>query len=155
MAIKITLFITLVLYAVVISQAFFYLLAMSNVTKNLQPAAYIESRHLLDKNLQQTLKTVYYLTLSSSILLVSFCVTNPSGWLFICSVIALLSLVADIVLTLKGNVPLNKIINTWTLSDYPADWKDYRAKWLSIYHIRQVVNIIGFISLLTGFIFGM
>lgn len=155
MEIKITLFTTLMLYSVVISQSVFYLLAMSNVTKSMQPATYIESRQLLDKNLQYNLRTVYYLTLASSFLLVAFCVTNPSGLLFICSIIALLSLVADVVLTLKGNVPLNKVINTWTAADYPSDWKKYRSKWLSIYSLRQTANIIGFVSLLSGLIFGM
>lgn len=155
MEIKITLFVTLMLYAVVISQSFFYILAMSNVTKSMRPSTYIESRQLLDKNLQNTLKAVYYLTLASSVLLVSFCVTNPSGFLFISSVIALISLLIDVALTLKGNVPLNKVINTWTASDYPSNWKEYRSKWLSIYSIRQTVNIIGFVSLLAGLVFGM
>jgi hypothetical protein len=155
MEIKITLFITLILYSVVISQSFFYILAMSNVTKSMQPATYIESRKLIDKNLRSSLATVYYLVLAASVLLVSFCVINPSGLLFICSIISLISLIADVALTLKGNVPLNKIINTWTTTDYPSDWKEYRAKWLSIYSIRQAVNIIGFVSLLSGLIFGM
>jgi uncharacterized membrane protein len=155
MEIKITLFTTLMLYAVVISQSFFYLLAMSNVTKSMQPATYIESRQLLDRSLQHNLRIVYYLTLASSVLLVAFCVTNPSGLLFICAMIALVSLVADIALTLKGNVPLNKVINTWTTSDYPSNWQEYRSKWLSIYSLRQAANIIGFVSLLTGLIFGM
>jgi uncharacterized membrane protein len=82
-------------------------------------------------------------------------VINPSGFLFICSVVALVSLIIDVAFTLKGNVPLNKIINTWTASNYPANWKEYRSKWLSIYSIRQVTNIIGFVSLLAGLIFGM
>jgi uncharacterized membrane protein len=155
MEIKITLFITLMLYAVVISQSFFYILAMSNVTKSMQPATYIESRKLLDQHLRSSLTTVYYLALASSVLLVSFCVINPSGFLFICSVVALVSLIIDVAFTLKGNVPLNKIINTWTASNYPANWKEYRSKWLSIYSIRQVTNIIGFVSLLAGLIFGM
>jgi hypothetical protein len=121
----------------------------------MQPATYIESRQLLDRNLQSNLKIVYYLTLASSVLLVAFCVVNPSGLLFICAMIALVSLVADIALTLKGNVPLNKVINTWTTSSYPSNWQEYRSKWLSIYSLRQAVNIIGFVSLLTGLIFGM
>ncbi len=155
MEIKITLFITLMLYAVVISQSFFYILAMSNVTKSMQPATYIESRKLLDQHLRGSLTTVYYLALAASVLLVSFCVINPSGFLFICSLVALVSLLIDVAFTLKGNVPLNKIINTWTASDYPANWQEYRSKWLSIYSIRQVVNIIGFVSLLAGLIFGL
>ena len=154
MEIKITLFITLVLYAFVISQSFFYILAMSNVLKNMQPGAYIESRKLLDKNLSASLPVVYYSTLIASIALTAFCVINPSGLLFICSVIALAALLADVVLTIKGNQPINKTINTWSASDYPANWKEYRSKWFMVYNIRQVVNIIGFVSLLAGLVFG-
>jgi len=154
MEIKITLFTTLLLYAFVISQSFFYILAMSRVTKSMQAVTYIESRQLLDKNLQSSLSLVYYLALASSIALTAFCVINPSGILFVCSVVSLVSLIIDVVLTLRGNVPLNKIINTWTASNYPADWKEYRSKWFSVYTFRQVANIIGFISLLAGLIFG-
>lgn len=154
MEIKITLFITILLYAFVISQSFFYILALSRVTKSMQPVTYIESRQLLDKNLQGSLSLVYYLALAASIALTSFCVINPSGILFICSLISLVCLIVDVALTLKGNVPLNKIINTWTTSNYPANWKEYRSKWFMVYNIRQIANIIGFVSLLAGLIFG-
>jgi hypothetical protein len=154
MEIKITLFITLILYALVVSQSFFYILAMSNVLKNMQPATYIESRKLLDKNLRGSLPVVYYSALIASIALVTFCVINPSGVLFICSILALAALVTDVVLTIKGNRPINETINTWSASDYPADWKEYRSKWFSVYKLRQVANIIGFISLIAGLIFG-
>ncbi|MBL7738929.1 MAG: hypothetical protein JNK14_06890 [Chitinophagaceae bacterium] len=155
MAIKISLFITLALYAIVVSQSLFYILAMSNVMKNMQPATYIESRKLLDRNLRSSLSGVYYLALAASCLLTAFCVTNPSGILFICTVIALVALVADITLALKGNIPLNDVINSWTAADYPANWQEYRSKWFSVYNIRQAANIIGFVSLLVGLVFGL
>jgi uncharacterized membrane protein len=74
--------------------------------------------------------------------------------MFICSVIALAALLADLVLTIKGNRPINETINTWSASDYPVNWKEYRSKWFSINNMRQVANIIGFVSLLAGLIFG-
>jgi hypothetical protein len=138
----------------VISQSLFYILAMSKTAKSMQPVTYIELRQLLDKNLQSSLSLVYYLALAASIALTSFCVINPSGFLFICSIISLVSLIIDVALTLKRNVPLNKIINSWTASDYPVNWKEYRSKWFSIYNLKQVANITGFISLLAGLIFG-
>jgi hypothetical protein len=154
MEIKITLFITLLLYTFVISQSFFYILAMSRVSKTMQAVTYIESRQLLDKNLQGSLSLVYYLALAASIALTSFCVVKPSGILFISSIISLGCLVIDVTLTLKGNAPLNKIINQWTISNYPANWREYRAKWFAFYNLRQVANITGFVSLLAGLIFG-
>ncbi|MCG2616871.1 hypothetical protein LZZ85_21420 [Terrimonas sp. NA20] len=154
MEIKITLFITLLAYAVVISQSFFYLLAMGNVCKNMKPATYIESRKLLDDRLSKTLAAAYYTTLLASIALTAFCVTNPSGLLFISSIISLIALVTDMVLAIKGNQPLNKIINTWTTSEYPMDWEYYRNRWFVFYNTRQAVNLTGFVVLVAGVIFG-
>ena len=155
MAIKITLFITLLMYAVVISQSFFYILAMSVTLKKMRAQTYIETRNLLTENLQAPLQIVYYTTLSASVLLTAFCVVNPGGLLFIASLIALVALVADALLALKGNIPLNKYINSWTSTDYPVNWQRYRAQWFNLYHIRQALNITGFVSLLAGLIFGI
>lgn len=152
MLIKISLFVTLSLYAVVVSQSVFYILALSNTMRNMQVAAYIESTKLLDKNLRSSSSTIYYFALTASILLTSFSITNPSGILFSCSVIALISLIIDITLTLRGTVPLNNVINTWTVSDHPSNWQEYRAKWFRYYQGRQVANITGFISLLAGLV---
>ena len=154
MEIKITLFITLLLYAFIISQSFFYILAMAGTMKKMQAETYIETRNLLTQKLEIPLQVIYYASLGSSLLLAAFCVVNPTGWLFISSLIALITLVADAVLAVKGNIPLNKYINSWTPVNYPDNWQQYRAKWFSHYHTRQVINITGFISLLAGWIFG-
>jgi uncharacterized membrane protein len=155
MGIKVTLFITLLMYAFVISQSFFYILAMSSTLKKMQAGTYIETRNLLTQNLQTPLQLVYYTTLGASSLLTSFCVVNPGGWLFITSVIALVALLADVLLAVKGNIPLNKFINSWTANNYPENWKQYRSKWFNLYHVRQALNITGFVSLLAGLIFGI
>lgn len=155
MEIKITLFITLLAYAIVISQSFFYMLAMSNVMKKMQVTAFIEARQLLDKNLSVSLSAVYYAALGSTIALVAFCVTNPSGFLFISSVVALAALLADIAIILSGNKPVNREINSWTIANYPTNWTSYRQKWFSYYNIRQAINLTGFIVLLAGMVFGM
>lgn len=154
MEIKISLFITMLLYAVVISQSFFYILAMGNACRNMEAATYIESRKLLDSRLSKTLAGTYYAALLASIALTAFCVTNPSGLLFISSIISLLALVADITLTLRGNKPLNEIINSWTVSNYPDNWYQYRSKWFTFYNLRQIINLTGFVVLLAGMVFG-
>ncbi|HEX7846278.1 MAG TPA: hypothetical protein VF476_10805 [Chitinophagaceae bacterium] len=155
MLIKITLFITLVCYAFVVGQSFFYMLALSGASKKMQAPAYIETRQLIDRELQQSLSLVYYITLGTLLLLTAFSVVNPSGLLFISSVIALIALLVDVILALKGNVPLNKVINGWTVSNYPSNWKQYRSRWFNFYHIRQTANIAGFIMLLAALVFGL
>ena len=155
MGIKIALFITLLMYALVISQSFFYILAMSSTMKKMQAGTYIETRNLLTRRLEIPLRWIYYMAMAFSLLLTSFCVVNPSGVLFISSMIALLALVADALLAVKGNIPINKAIESWSQTSYPSDWQNYRNKWLSRYRVRQALNIAGFISLLAGWVFGI
>ena len=155
MLIKITLFITLVTYAFIVAQSFFYILALSNATKKMGPSAYIETRKLIDEELQTKLSLVYYMALAFSILLTAFSVVNPNGILFTSSVIALVALVIDIAIALKGNIPLNRTINTWSANRYPDNWQQVRSKWFSLYHVRQVANIAGFVCLLGGLVFGI
>jgi hypothetical protein len=155
MEIKITLFITLVMYALVISQSFFYILAMTSTLKKMQAATYIETRNLLTDTLDVPLRWVYYITLSAIVLLIAFCVVNPSGSLFKCAVVALVALIADALLALRGNIPLNKFISSWTIANYPPNWKQYQAKWFTLYRVRQALNITGFLSLLAALVFGI
>src|ERR1700752_5345636 len=119
MAIKITLFITLLMYAVVISQSFFYILAMSMTLKKMRAQTYIETRNLLTTTLQEPLQIIYYTTQSASVQITAFCVVYPGGLLSITSLTALVALLAVVVLALKGKIPLNKSINCWTTRDFP------------------------------------
>ena len=155
MEIKITLFITLVMYALVISQSFFYILAMTSTLKKMQVSTYIETRNLLTNTLDVPLRWVYYITMAATVLLIAFCVVNPSGPLFICATIALVALLADALLAVKGNIPLNKFISSWTSANYPPNWKQYQSKWFTLYRVRQALNITGFISLLGALVFGI
>jgi hypothetical protein len=127
MEIRITLFIILLLYSVAASQHFFYLPSMGNAGRNMEDTTYIESRKLLDHRLSKTLTGAYDSTLPASIALNAFCVTNPSGLLIICSIVSPVSLPAGIVLRVKGNAPLNEIINIRTVSNYPDNWYSYRT----------------------------
>lgn len=155
MLIKVTLLITMLLYAFIVAQSFFYILAMSKASKKMKAAAYIETRQLIDHQLRTTLSLVYYSAVTASIALIAFCVVNPGGLLFTCAIIALGALIVDVVLALSGNVPLNRTIDTWTSTAYPQNWQQVRAKWFTLYHIRQAFNIGGFIILLFGIVFGL
>lgn len=154
MEINIVIFINLLLYTVIVSQPFSYIIALSNVQKNLQPHSYIELRKLLDKNFRKKNSVVVYGVLASSTLLTILCSVQPDCLLFITSSIAWVLLISDLIFTFRGNMPINNIINTWTTGHYPDDWFVYRTKWLAIFQKRQIVTITGFMSLLTGAVFG-
>jgi uncharacterized membrane protein len=131
-----------------------YLLSLQHVQLNLDANAYTQLRQLTDASMRSNFKYVVYAALLMNLLLVLVNGKTPSSWAFMTALIAFIALVVDTLLTLKGNLPINDMINTWTVDHYPANWADYRSQWFRIFHYRQVANIIGFVSLLVGAVFG-
>ena len=151
---KITLFATLLAYSFIVSQSFMYILALKDTQLALGGSSYTEVRQLIDANMRSTFKYPVYAALLTSLLLVIVNLKTPLSISFITASIAFIAIVVDTILTLKGNLPLNDIINSWSPTNYPANWKDIRQQWLTIFQYRQIANIIGFLSLLAGAVFG-
>ncbi|MEI9912934.1 MAG: hypothetical protein WDO71_26815 [Bacteroidota bacterium] len=155
MAIKIIFLFTLLAYSIIVSQSFMYILALKDVQLTLEAGPYTELRKLIDASMRGNFKYVVYAALLTSLLLVLSTIKNPDSLLFITAAIAFVALIADTLLTVKGNLPVNDIINSWSSDNAPANWKDYRAKWFTIFQYRQIANITGFVSLLIGAVFGL
>jgi len=130
-----------------------YILALKKVQLNLEAKPYIELRKLIDINMRSNFKYVIYAALLANLMLVILTGNNPGNLVFITATIAFVALVADILLTVKGNLPINAIINKWPDDSYPANWTEYRKQWFHIFQYRQIANITGFVSLLIGVVF--
>jgi uncharacterized membrane protein len=154
MAIKLVSFFTLFAYSVIVSQSFMYILALKNALLNLGVESYTEIRKQIDTNMRSKFRYVIYTALLANLLLVISAIKDPGSLLFITATIAFVALVADTLVTIKGNLPVNDIINGWTADNYPSNWMKYRTKWLAIFQYRQALNITGFVSLLIGVVFG-
>ena len=153
MLFKLVQFTTLLGFSFIISQPIFYLLAFSKVQKQMDGPLYVELRQLVDRHLAVSLRIVYYGALISSILLVVISATGSSGFEFVSSAIALAALIIDMYFLLSGSIPINKVIGSWSATQYPADWASYRSKWFSHFGKRQVADFIAFLSLLAAAVF--
>ncbi|MBK6634782.1 MAG: hypothetical protein IPG38_11095 [Chitinophagaceae bacterium] len=151
---KILLLLTILAYSIIVSQSFMYIIALKNVQTSLQANSYIELRKLIDIQFNANFKIPMYAGLLGCGLLLISNMKAPGSLLFITAAIAFVALAADTVLALKGNMPINAMINSWPADQYPANWADYRTRWMDIFQYRQFANITGFISLLAGAVFG-
>lgn len=154
MTTKIIILFTLLAYSMIVSQSFMYILALKNAQLHLDANAYTALRKLIDVNMRSSFKYVIYAAMLGNLLLLVATVKSPGSVLFITAAIAFVALVADTLLTVKGNLPINDIINSWKPDSIPANWSDYRAKWFEVFQYRQTANIIGFVSLVFGVVFG-
>lgn len=131
-----------------------YILSLKHVQLNLGASHYTEMRKLTDASMRRNFKYAIYAALLFNLLWVIINIKNSGSLVFITAAIAFVALIADILITIKGNLPINDVINTWSAESYPPDWELYRTKWLTIFQYRQIANITGFVSLLVGVSFG-
>lgn len=154
MASKILLTVTILAYAMIASQAFMYILSFKQVQLQLNASSYIELRQLIDISMRHSFKYVIYTALIANALLVLSNLKTPGSIVFIAATISLIALVAEIVLTLKGNLPINDIINTWSQQHIPLNWETVRAQWFRVFQYRQIASITGLVSIVLAAIFG-
>lgn len=154
MATKIVFFITILAYSIIASQTFMYILSLKQLQLGLNAESYLEIRKLTDTLMRANFKYVIYTALLANLLLVIFTIQTPKTWLFIGASIAFVALIADILLTLKGSLPINDVINSWSANAIPANWQSVREQWFTIFQYRQIANIIGLLSLLLAAVFG-
>lgn len=154
MEIKLMLMITLLPYSIIVSQSLYYIISLRNVQQQMQAGEYIRFRQLTDKNFRAKFGWVMYSAFISNLLLVTACLVYFSSFFLLsCAALAMAGLAADSWLTLKGNMPINNIVNTWTKTQYPVNWADYRSRWLKVFAWRQLANISGFVCLLDAAVF--
>lgn len=151
---KILSFTTIIAFSFIVSQSLMYILALKNVQSNLDFNSYTEFRKLIDTSMRANFKYAIYIALLCNLALVISTAKNPGSLIFITSAIALVGLIIDILITVKGNLPINDIINNWSPQNQPVNWTEYRSKWFELFQYRQIANITAYLSLLVGGIFG-
>lgn len=147
---RIAILTSIITYAVVVSQPLMYLVALSSAQRALSAAAYIELRQRINAVMTKRLGGIYLATLVALLILLATSWRISNWYLFLSTAVALLCLLVDVGFMLRENVPINTVIDQWTATSYPADWESYRDKWFAIFRYRQVVLLIGFLSLLVG-----
>ena len=89
---------------------------------------------------------------STAILLVAATAiaVRSDGTALILTTAALVLFLSDMTVTLTGNVPLNKQVQSWAIDSPPTDWATVRDSWERYHTIRTVLVVSGFACLAAG-----
>jgi len=153
MYLKTLLIIDLALFAAIASQAVFYMIAMTHVQKQMPASVYIQTRQLINSTITGRLRLIYYAALALTLVLLKLTFSYYTGLLFFAVLISGITLVADIIIALKGNQPINAVFNNATLNNIPSNWELMRDKWNRVFSYRQILAIAGALALLLGLVF--
>jgi hypothetical protein len=62
----------------------------------------------------------------------------------------LVTTVAAMLIAVRGNVTINRLMDHWSPAAPPAGWEQVRARWLAYHRLRGIAEIAGFIALLVA-----
>jgi hypothetical protein len=141
----------LLAYFLVTIQLTYYLYLMGDAMKLVSLDNFYEQRKIVHTLVMKKHQPVYYVCLALSILMIILTIKQPASIVFICSCIAFLCLIADIIIAMKGNGPINNASENY-ISGAAGNWEAMRLQWLKFINIRGVFSTIGFLSLLTSWV---
>jgi hypothetical protein len=138
---------SLLLYSVVASQPLFYWMALDCATQGLSAQAYVELRQQINAAIVKRLMAIYLATLLALLALLGAALLQHRLWLALGAGAGALTLVGDLILAAKLNVPINRRMDGWSLAALPDDWAAQRDAWSAALGLRRVVLLLGFVVL--------
>ena len=153
MLLSILIFICLLFYTMIVAQSISYIISLTDVQQKMNIEEYISFRKITDKNFRAKFAYAFYGALLSNFSLIIITFIYFDLKLVIVFTISFICLMIDTIITLKGNMPINNAINTWTNENYPGDWEEHRKNWLRYFRYRQIANLSGYICLIIGIVF--
>lgn len=151
-SVKIILMLYLACYLMVSAQLIYYVIVMGEALKKIPIQHFLQLRKLIDPLVVTRYRWVYglCLVLSASAMLLSQYDTFSAVDIYL--VISFACLVLDIALALKGNLPLNTLVNAGTLGEHWLKWEILRIKWIRLIRYRGVISGVGMVTLLVGLV---
>jgi hypothetical protein len=141
----------LLAYFLVTIQLTYYLYLMGDAMKQVSLDNFFEQRKIVHALVMKKHQPVYYICLALSLLVIILTIKQPSSMVFICSCIAFLCLIIDIVIAMKGNGPINNASENY-FPGAAGNWEAMRLQWLKFINIRGVFSSIGFLSLMASWV---
>ena len=93
--------------------------------------------------------------LGNAAILVAACVVLARAvpGAFALSLAALILIIGDMAVTLTGNVPINKQVQSWEVAAPPPEWAALRDRWEKLHTMRTVLIVPGFALLASSVVF--
>ncbi|HEY4153713.1 MAG TPA: anthrone oxygenase family protein [Pseudolysinimonas sp.] len=109
--------------------------------------AAIQARQALVRRLRVVVPVLMVPTVLLAIATLALDPTGPGCWFRVAGLVAL---VAFVLFSFLGTVPINIRVNDWDAEHPPADWKQTVARWQLIDVFRSSAALLGFALLLVA-----
>lgn len=141
----------LLLYFLVAVQLVYYFYLMGDALQLVRIESFLDERRIVHPLVMQRHQLVYYACLLTSLVMVGLSWRDANWFSLALYGLALVCLVADVVIALKGNNPINTQVQEAVAG---LDWEALRSDWIRLIKIRGGIISVGMLSLFVGLVFG-
>lgn len=151
-SLKIILLLYLTCYLLVSAQLLYYVVVMGEALKKIPIQHFLQLRKSVDPLVVARYQWLYGLSLVLSASAMLLAQRDSNSLVGICLIISCACLVLDIALALKGNQPLNAMVNGDALGERWPAWEILRFQWIRFIRFRGVISGVGMVTLLAGLV---
>jgi len=133
---------------IIASQGLFYLLAAARAFKTLSINSFAEQRKAIDNVIVKPLQVLYYTALGANAAMLILQGGSVSSFVFAGTLASALLVLADVLIALKCNVPINRQFASYPAGTGIVNWAALQAAWLKYIVIRGVLSSLALAILL-------
>lgn len=145
-------FIHLLFYFLVAVQLTYYVYLMGDALKLVNIASFLDERRIVHPMVLHKHKAVYYLTLFLSLLVIAISL-RYDRFTSITYTIAFICLVTEVIIAVKGNGPLNELVQQFSSHESVHNWEEIRSEWIRLIKLRGYIILVGMTAIFAGLIF--
>jgi uncharacterized membrane protein len=139
MTLKVTQFVTILLFALVMGVFWGTWFALSRSINGFRPQTFLDIGHTAINNLAVPMSILMPLSLISALVLIFILPKTSSA--FLLALVGLVLMVCALLATLLVEVPIDNQIKVWTVATLPSDWEAIRDRWEFYHAIRTFLSI--------------
>ena len=143
MNLRIAQFANLLLFALVMGVFWGTWFSLSRSIAAITPDAFLQIGHIMIRNLGGPMSVLLPAALASSVVVLILLFRRKRIAAFYLAMAGLLLMVAALTITLAVNVPIDVLINQWTVNTLPGDWTAIRDRWQFFHTIRTFASVGG------------
>ncbi len=116
--------------------------ALNPSWRDLAPATYVEVKQAADRRFPLLMRPFTLAGLAAVGLLAVLAGVSGAVAVAAWAAVALVAALVGLVAVLRGDLPVNRRMATWSPADPPADWQHERARWEQWFRVRTAAALV-------------
>jgi uncharacterized membrane protein len=139
--------ISLILTGLVAGTLTIGLVAVRPAMHSLPPTTYVLVKQAFDVSYPRFMKPLQIACLLTTVALTIAAAVDGATTRLILAALATVAVLTNIIVTVRGDLPINNAMATWTPDAPPGDWESHRARWDFFNSIRTTAAITALVLL--------